>query len=71
MTLFARASHIRQNSQANLFRRFQIDDELELLRPLHREIYGFGNLISVVALFVGCATMAVFFRRLLIWDCST
>ena len=35
---------------------------------------GFSNLsrlISVVALFVGCVTMAMFFRMLLIWDCST
>src|SRR5215475_12755692 len=32
--------HIRRNCQANCFRRLQIDNELELLRLLHREIGG-------------------------------
>ena len=32
--------HIRRNRQADLFRRFQIDDELELLRLLDGKIGG-------------------------------
>ena len=56
--------------------RLAVEDyyEFEAGRLFDREIYGFGNLlrlISVVALFAGCATMAMFFRMLLIWDCST
>ena len=30
--------HIRRNRQADLFRCFQIDDELELYRLLHRQV---------------------------------
>jgi hypothetical protein len=41
--------HVRQNREADLFCGFQIDDEVELLRLLHREIGGlsaFYNLID-------------------------
>jgi hypothetical protein len=52
----------------------KIHHETEAGRLFVREIRGFGNLLKliiVVALFVACATMAMFFRILLIWDCST
>jgi hypothetical protein len=42
--------HIRRDRQADLFSRFQIDDEFELLRLLHREIGGLGafkNLVDI------------------------
>ena len=35
--------HVRWNRQADLLGRFQIDDELELRRLLHREIGGLGT----------------------------
>src|SRR5262245_36776215 len=42
--------HRFRNRQSDLFRRFEIDDELELSRLLHREISWFGafqNLVNV------------------------
>src|SRR5262249_362047 len=42
--------HRFRNRQSDLFRRFEIDDELELSRLLHREIGWFGafqNLVNV------------------------
>jgi len=34
--------HSRRNHEADLFRRFQIDDQLKLLRLLYREVSRFG-----------------------------
>src|SRR5499426_258850 len=42
--------HVRRNRQADLFGRFEINDQLELLRLLHREIGGLGafqNLVNI------------------------
>ena len=42
--------HIRWNRQTDLLRRFEIDDELELLRLLHGKVRGlaaFQNLVHV------------------------
>ena len=66
--------HVGRNCQADRLAVVRFIMNSNLIGCSTREIYGFGNLsrlISVVALFVGCATMAMFFRMLLIWDCST
>src|SRR5215475_5746422 len=50
--------YIRRNRQADLLRRFQIDDELELLRLLHRQLGGFGSFENFVYI-SSCATVQV------------
>ena len=40
--------HIRRDRKADLLCRFQVDDELELYRPFHREIGGLGTLQNLV-----------------------
>jgi len=40
--------HIRRNCQADLLRRFQIDDELELLSPFQRQISGLSAFQDLV-----------------------
>ena len=40
--------HIRRNREADLLGRFQIDDELELRRLLHRQISGLGAFQNLV-----------------------
>ena len=64
--------HLRWYRQADLLGCREIHYEL-VARPTGSAtgLVTFWSLISVVALFVGCATMAVFLSRLLIWDCST
>src|SRR3989454_9580668 len=50
ITLSAPRQHIRRNRQAELLRRFQVYDEFELLRLLHREIGGvsaFQNIVDI------------------------
>jgi hypothetical protein len=47
--------HIGGNRQADLLGRFQIDNELELCRLLHREISGFGAFENFVDENVGAA----------------
>ena len=72
--LICSRQHIRWNRQADLLGCREIHYESELVaRPTGTStgLVTFLSLISVVALFVGCATMAVFLSRLLIWNCST
>src|SRR5215471_13724181 len=40
--------HIRRNRQGDLLSGFEIDNELELLRLLHREVGGLGTLQNLV-----------------------
>src|SRR6266540_1977014 len=42
--------HVRRNRQADLLSRRQIDDELELLRLLHRQTGGLGAFKTLCAL---------------------
>ena len=53
--------HIRRNRQADLLRRLQIDDELELHRLLHGEISGLAAFQYLVHIGGGAAELGVTF----------
>src|SRR6266542_1658953 len=54
--------HVGRNRQADLLGRFQIDDELELLRLLHREIGWLSTLQNLVHIRGGAAEQVVIVR---------
>ena len=35
--------HVRRNRQTDLLRRFEIDGQIDLIDPLHRQILGFNT----------------------------
>ena len=53
--------HIRRDRQADLLRRFQIDDELKLHRLLHRDIRGLGAFQNLVDESGGAASKSFWF----------